>query len=79
MACIVAATVLRDYVIELTFRDGLVKEVDLEPQLHGRLFGELRDPIIFRQVRVDPDACTIVWPNGADICPDLLHDDLEPA
>ena len=27
----------------------------------------------FRQVQVDPELGTIVWPNEADFCPDLLH------
>ena len=79
MPDVVAVSVLSDFVVELTFGDGLVKTVDLEPQLHGRLFGELRDPAVFRQVRIDRDGGTIVWPNGADICPDLLYYDLEPA
>jgi hypothetical protein len=71
--------VLRDFEIELVFTDGSRRVMDLEPRLHGRLFGQLRDdPDLFRQVRVDKLG-GIVWPNGADICPDLLFHDLEPA
>jgi hypothetical protein len=30
------------------------------------------DPQFFRSVQVDPELGTIVWPNGADIDPDVL-------
>jgi Protein of unknown function (DUF2442) len=33
----------------------------------------LRDPAVFRQVRVDPDLRTIVWPNGFDLDPEVLY------
>jgi len=33
----------------------------------------LRDLAVFRQVRVDPELRTIVWPNGFDLDPDVLH------
>jgi len=29
---------------------------------------------LFRQVRLDPEAGTIVWPNDADFDPATLHD-----
>jgi hypothetical protein len=32
----------------------------------------------FRQVRVDEESRTIVWPNGLDPAPELLHGDSEP-
>jgi hypothetical protein len=38
----------------------------------------LRDLEYFRQVRVDLEARTIVWPNGLDPAPELLHDSGEP-
>lgn len=48
---------------------------DLEPYLHGQVFAEiLSDPAVFASVKVDPDAGTIVWPNGADLAPDVLYD-----
>ena len=33
----------------------------------------LREPALFGQVRVDEELGTIVWPNGADLDPDVLH------
>jgi hypothetical protein len=29
---------------------------------------------LFRQVRIDSEAGTLVWPNGADFDPATLHD-----
>ena len=37
------------------------------------VFEPLNDPGFFSQVRVDDDAGTIVWPNGADLDPLVLH------
>ena len=42
--------------------------------LAGELYGALRDPELFSQVRVDPEVKTLVWPNGADFDPATLHD-----
>ena len=33
----------------------------------------MNDPAFFAQVRVDDDAGTIVWPNGVDLDPLVLH------
>jgi hypothetical protein len=37
------------------------------------------NPDLFRQVRVDHELGTIVWPNGADMDPDVLRGDFEAA
>ena len=29
---------------------------------------------LFSRVRIDPEAHTLVWPNGADFDPETLHD-----
>lgn len=42
-------------------------------------FVPLRDLSYFAQVRVDPEAGTIVWPNGADLDPLVLYGDFAPA
>ena len=62
--------------LELVFHDGLRGIVDLSGRILGRGgdFEALVDPAFFQQVRVDPELGTIVWPNGVDFCPDLLHD-----
>ena len=73
------ATVLEDFRVRLTFTDGTVKEIDLEPYLNGPVFDPLKDPARFREVSVDEELDTIVWPNGADICPDVLYHGRSPA
>jgi hypothetical protein len=66
--------VLHDHVVCLRFADGSEKTVDLAPYLHGPIFETIRsDPATFAAVRVDPDAGTIVWANGADLAPDTLY------
>jgi hypothetical protein len=37
------------------------------------VFAPLADPSFFAQAKVDGELGTIVWPNGADLCPDVLH------
>ena len=65
---------VRDYVLWLRFSDGLAGEVDLSGELDGPVFEPLRDPAIFRQIRLHPELHTIVWPNGADFAPEFLHE-----
>jgi hypothetical protein len=72
--------VLARYVVELTFADGSVRVIDLEPLLWGEMFAPLvADYSLFRQVHVDADAGTIVWPTGADISPRTLYAESKPA
>lgn len=48
--------------------------MDLAPLLDFTgVFEALRDPELFARVRVNPEIRTIVWPNGADLCPDVLR------
>ena len=66
--------VLHDHVVRLKFADGSEREIDLSPYLHGPIFEDIRrDARRFAEVRVDADAGTIVWPNGADLAPDVLY------
>lgn len=61
-----------DRYLILEFETGEYRVINIRPFLEGPMFEPLKDPAFFRQVRVDPDAGTVVWPNGADICPDVL-------
>jgi hypothetical protein len=74
-ATVTQARVLEGYRIELTFSDGAHGVVDLAQRVVGRggVFRPLENSEFFRTVRVDGELGTIVWPNGADICPDLLY------
>jgi uncharacterized protein DUF2442 len=66
---------LGEYRLELSFKDGTQGELDLRERIVGRkgVFVPLQDIAFFKQVRVDPEAGTIVWPNGVDLCPDVLY------
>jgi len=69
-----------DYRVRFRFTDQSERVIDLEPYLHGPIFEPLRsDPAAFRSFHIDTRAGTIVWPNGADIDPDVLYRDLKPA
>jgi hypothetical protein len=62
---------LGDYRVELTLTDSRVVERDLGPMLVGPVFSEIRnDEVRFMELRVEGG--TLVWPNGADLCPDVL-------
>jgi hypothetical protein len=71
---VLEARYVRDHVVWLRFRDGTEGEVDLSGSLRGPVFEPLRDPTYFRTLRVHPECRTVVWPNGADIAPETLHD-----
>jgi hypothetical protein len=71
---------LGDFRVRLEFTDASAREVDVAVYLRGPVFETIRnDPAVFRSVRVDPQLGTIVWPNGADIDPDVLYRGLKPA
>jgi hypothetical protein len=56
------------------FADGSEQEIDFKPVLHGELYGPLADASLFAEARIDEEAHTLVWPNGADFDPAMLHD-----
>ena len=67
--------VLEPYRLKLEFDDGTSGEVDIAELVPFRgVFAPLRDPEAFRQVRLDREFGTIVWPNGADLDPFVLHE-----
>ena len=78
MFAVTAVEPLADYTLRLTFDDGSEREVHLVDELWGPMGEPLRDPAYFRQVRVDPELRTVVWPNGFDLDPDVLHGSRSP-
>ena len=78
---ILAVEYLDGYRLRLTFADGLIAEVDLAAKFAGPVgprFEALRDPTFFGLASVDPELGTVTWPNGADLAPDVLHEELIP-
>jgi hypothetical protein len=71
---VTSVAVIVPYTLQLRFEDGITQTINFEPLLHGQIYGPLRDPKIFSQVRIDSEIRTIVWPNGADFDPATLHD-----
>ena len=65
---------LESYSLRIGFDDGVWQTIDFALVLAGEIYGPLRDPELFNQVRIDPEAHTLVWPNGADFDPETLHD-----
>ena len=62
---------LEGFNVELTLSTGEVVRRDLQPFLNGPVFDLIRnDEYQFRQLRAEGG--TVVWPNGADLCPDVV-------
>ncbi|MFQ5812153.1 MAG: DUF2442 domain-containing protein [Anaerolineae bacterium] len=74
MRFVKSVTYVSEYKLLLSFEDGSVRMVDLEPHLDGEIFEPLKDINYFKTVWVNPDLDTIVWDNGADMSPDFLYE-----
>lgn len=76
---VIEASCAGDYRVVLTFEGDERREIDLRELLtFTGVFAPLEDPAYFRRLRVEPDVGTIVWPNGADVCPDVLYEKSRP-
>lgn len=62
--------------VALDFSDGAHGVVDLGTWIAGRggVFLPLHEASFFAKVMVDPEAGTLVWPNGVDLDPDMLYE-----
>jgi hypothetical protein len=71
---VVQVTTIDGFRLHLRFEDGAEGEVDCYTLLSFKgVFAPLKDPAEFAKVRVNPELGTICWPNGADLCPDVLY------
>lgn len=62
---------LDGYVIRARLDDGTTKDLDFELHLWGPMFEPLKDLSVFRAGRVDAELGTVIWPNGADVAPEV--------
>ena len=71
---VVEVTALDGYRLQLRFDDQSVGSVDVSTRVRFEgIFEPLRDPAYFRLARVDRELGTVVWPNGADLDPEVLY------
>lgn len=67
------AEYIYDYLLELTFNDGVKAVVDFSKWIERYPFFEpLKNIDYFKNFSLD--GWTVVWPNGADIAPETLHE-----
>jgi hypothetical protein len=74
---VVAARVLPAHRLALAFADGLEGEADLSRLVSGKnpgVYAALANPAFFGQAKVELGV--VVWPNGADLDPDWLHEEI---
>jgi len=76
MLWVTDAKYLGGYRLWLSFNDGFSGELDLAHRLHGEVFEPLKDVTFFGRVRFEPEMDTIVWPNGANLAPEYLRDQM---
>jgi hypothetical protein len=62
------------YTLRVRADDNTEQTIDFRPILAGELYGPLHNLELFKQVRIDPEVETLVWPNGAEFDPATLHD-----
>jgi hypothetical protein len=63
---------LSDYRLLVTFANGEQRILDVTPWLDTGVFRQLRDVALFNTVHISFD--TVAWNNGADLCPELIHE-----
>lgn len=69
---------LDDYRLKVLFQDGTGGIISLGSELFRPMFEPLRDPSFFAKAAVDKHGA-ICWPNGADLAPDALYEDIRSA
>ena len=63
-----------EFRLALAYDDGLATELDFQAwlaALHGPMIEPLRSERFFAQAFIDHGVLT--WPNGFDVCPDVLR------
>jgi hypothetical protein len=74
LPAVVGVAVLGDHLLRLLFSDGTVGDVDFTGERWTGVLAPLNDPEYFAQVRLDPEAGTVAWPDGIDLAPEPLYE-----
>lgn len=67
-------TVLPGHRLEVSFADGLKGIVDMSKDNFSGVFAPLADESYFAQATIRGGV--VVWPNGIDIAPDAMYDEV---
>ena len=70
---VIEAKWVKGYTVQITFSNLKKGSLDLERFLGRGVFKSLKNISKFKQFKVDAELGTIVWPNGADIAPEVLY------
>lgn len=62
---------LDGYKLDIVFADGVSGVFDCSPYMDCEFMAGVRSPEAF--AAVVPDHGTVMWPNGADLCPDEIY------
>jgi hypothetical protein len=71
---VVGAAVVGDHILRLLFSDGMVGDIDFSAERWTGVLAPLNDSAYFAEVAVDPEAGTVVWPDGIDLAPEPLYE-----
>ncbi|MFY9615822.1 MAG: DUF2442 domain-containing protein [Candidatus Dormiibacterota bacterium] len=74
LPAVVGVAVIGDHRLRLLFDDGTAGDVDFSAMDWRGVMEPLKDASYFARVRVDPEAATVVWPNGVDMAPETLYE-----
>lgn len=66
-------SIVGDYSVEITFRDGKVQRINFEPVIGEGWLSKLKDKDYFRRVVLN-DTHNLEWPDGQDFNPEALYD-----
>jgi hypothetical protein len=70
----VAVEVIGAHKLRVTFKDGLVGDIDFTGRQWQGVSEPLADPAFFAKVLFDPEGLTVAWPNSVDMTPKMLYE-----
>lgn len=71
---VTGVAVVGDRVLRLLFSDGTAGDVDFSAEHWTGVLAPLNDPAYFGRVTINPEAGTVVWPDGIDLAPEPLYE-----
>jgi Protein of unknown function (DUF2442) len=70
----IAVEVIGAHKLRVTFKDGLVGDIDFTGRQWRGVSEPLADPAFFAKAFFDPESRTVAWPNGFDMAPETLYE-----